>query len=67
MEVPIGTNRWDKPLFVVKPEDKTPIEAISQAVLSGKQLTAQHLPSLPVCVHHLHQDANVFLDEIIRH
>lgn len=31
-EAPIGKNRWDKPLFIVNPDDSTPIKEIEEQV-----------------------------------
>ena len=36
MEVPNPKNRWDSPLFSLRPDEPTPLEDIARAVLEGK-------------------------------
>jgi len=61
MEVPNPKNRWDSPLFSLRPDEPTPLEDIARAVLEGK------LPRPPVATKTtdpIHGDYLYILDQI---
>mmetsp|Transcript_35831 Transcript_35831/g.40738 ORF Transcript_35831/g.40738 Transcript_35831/m.40738 type:complete len:276 (-) Transcript_35831:1155-1982(-) len=37
METPNQKNRWDKPLFILRPDEETPCEDIFEALINGKK------------------------------
>ena len=46
LEIPNPANRWDSPCIIIRPDEDTPFDDISKAVLSGK------LPRAPVSNKH---------------
>lgn len=46
-EEPIGSNRWDKPLFTVFPQDETPCKEIADAILL-RDTVSPTMANLPV-------------------
>lgn len=46
LEIPNPANRWDSPWIIIRPDEDTPLDDISKAVLSGK------LPRAPVSNKH---------------
>ncbi|KAL0483243.1 hypothetical protein AKO1_011515 [Acrasis kona] len=48
IEVPIGTNRWDNPLFTLKPQDDLPGEDILNAMLHPTKTLKPNVSTLPL-------------------
>ena len=44
-EAPIGKNRWDKPLFIVKPDEETPLKEIEEQV--ENKIVKPHISNVP--------------------
>merc|ERR1712096_283644 len=58
MEIPNSKNRWDKPLFHLRPEESTPCEEITNCLLYGKK------PRVPIATKTINTFDNNFLYEI---
>lgn len=48
IEEPNESNRWDKPLYIVKPDEKLPLQEIEQSLAGFKEKPRQEMSELPV-------------------
>lgn len=48
MEKPNAKNRWDSPLFTVKPDESVPCKEVVDAIFARRQLR-HHESVAPVC------------------